>query len=198
MKDGAGRREGDDAGQRRRLLGLGLAVLVLLAAGGVATYYSGLLERLGLSGGEVPPPTDGGGSGEPDGGADTTPPAPGDFRAQLRALMDRQPPASGSEFFELGNAAAAGGDPETGLLAYEEAMGQGYGPALRAIGLWYDPVHFGEGRSPFSRANPELAADYYRRARAAGEAAAGDDLAALCRHVEGSGDAQLKDRVCAP
>ncbi len=59
-------------------------------------------------------------------------------------------------------------------------MRQNHGPALLAIGRWYDPAHYSAETSPFSQPNPEQAASYYARARAAGVAEAADALADLC------------------
>lgn len=55
------------------------------------------------------------------------------------------------------------------LLLLEYGADNGHGPSLRAIGRMYDPVHFSPGQSAFSHANPSRAADYYRRAREAGD-----------------------------
>ena len=87
------------------------------------------------------------------------------------------------------------GELETALLAYEEAIRQGHGPALLAIGRWYDPAHFSAETSPFSQPNPEQAAAYYKRAGEAGAAAAADALQELCA---GNAGAAWTEQSCPP
>jgi hypothetical protein len=101
-----------------------------------------------------------------------------DWRAELLAAVNGNAPAE--QLYALGQGAAAAGELETALLAYEEAMRQNHGPALMAIGRWYDPAHYSADSSPFSQPNPEQAASYYQRAGEAGATAAADALAELC------------------
>ncbi len=109
-----------------------------------------------------------------------TPEPAHNWRAELLDYVGKTPEPTGDRLFELGQGAAQGGDLETALLAFEEAMKRGSGPALRAIGRWYDPAYYSAQSSPFSKANPEQAALYYKRAIDAGVSEAEADLRALC------------------
>ena len=116
-----------------------------------------------------------------------------DWRAELLAAANNN--AAAEELFELGQGAAAAGELETALLAYEEAIRQGHGPALLAIGRWYDPAHYSAESSPFSQPNPEQAAVYYKRASEAGVEAAADALGTLCSSNTG---AAWTEQSCPP
>ena len=108
-------------------------------------------------------------------------PAPAhNWRAELLDYVTNTPDPSGDRLFGLGQGAAEAGDQETALLAFEEAMKRGSGPALRAVGRWYDPAYYTSQGSPFSKPNPEQAARYYKRALEAGVADAGTDLKTVC------------------
>ena len=110
-------------------------------------------------------------------------PTPGpahNWRSELLDYVGKTPEPTGDKLFELGQGAAKGGDLETALLAFEEAMKRGSGPALRAIGRWYDPAYYSAQSSPFSKPNPEQAALYYKRAIDAGVDDAKADLRTLC------------------
>jgi hypothetical protein len=125
--------------------------------------------------------------------APTPPEAARDWRAELLAAVNANAPAD--QLYELGHDAAAAGELETALLAYEEAIRQGSGPALLEVGRWYDPAHYGAETSPFSQPNPEQAAIYYKRAEEAGAEAAAEALGALCA---ANPDADWAAQSCPP
>lgn len=100
---------------------------------------------------------------------------PLDF-ARILLAQDRSPERT----FELAQEYLDRGETDVALLLLEDAQGDGYPPAITAIGRLYDPVHFGPRQSPFSRANPLRAAEYYRRAAEAGDA----DARAALRELE--------------
>lgn len=101
-----------------------------------------------------------------------------DWRAELLEAANNN--ASAEQLFEIGQGAAEAGELEIALLAYEEAIRQGSGPALLEIGRWYDPAYYSADSAPFSQPNPEQAAIYYKRAREAGVEEASDALDQLC------------------
>ena len=88
------------------------------------------------------------------------------------------------------------GEADVALLLLEDAQARDYPPAIATIGRLYDPVHFDPRESPFSRANPLRAAEYYRRAAAAGDLDAAAALAALevwLRAAAAEGDPVAQD-----
>ena len=187
----------DPGGRRWLPLALGLLALLLIVGG---AWQLGLLpwpvgdDEPAADGdaGPAPPP-------EPEPQPPTEPPQPEpaparDWRAELLDYVNGGDPAA-ERLFELGQGAAAAGDLETALLAYEEAMRQGHGPALMAIGRWYDPAYHSAASSPFSQPNPEQAAGYYQRAGEAGMAEAAEALRSLC---SSDPDAAWAEQSCPP
>jgi TPR repeat protein len=71
------------------------------------------------------------------------------------------------------------GDISAARLLYERAAVAGDSKAATAVGKTYDPVFLREIAARGVRPQPELAADWYRRALEAGDAEAGARLAAL-------------------
>ena len=73
-------------------------------------------------------------------------------------------------------------------------MSQNHGPAILAIGRWYDPAHYSAESSPFSAAQPRAGGDLLpARERRPATSAADDDLRTLCasEHAESPWSAQL-------
>lgn len=192
-----------DAGSRRWLpLALGLLALMLIIGG---TWQLGLLpwpvsDEEPAADGEIgpapepqPPESEPQPRPQPEPEPEPQPEPARDWRAELLEAASNGAPAE--ELFELGQGAAAAGELETALLAYEEAMRQGHGPALMAIGRWYDPASYSAESSPFSQPNPEQAASYYRRAGEAGVEEADEALRALCSSSAG---AAWAEQSCPP
>jgi outer membrane biosynthesis protein TonB len=166
----------------RRWLAPALGLLALLLVVGGA-WQAGLFDRFF----EPPAPEPGPAPAPAPAPGPTPAPAPvpapepaRDWRAELLEYVRNTPDPAADRLFELGQGAAAAGDRETALLAFEEAMKRGSGPAILAIGRWYDPAYYRAGNSPFSGANPEQAAIYYQRAIEAGAGEAETDLRTLC------------------
>jgi hypothetical protein len=184
-----------DPGSRRWLpLALGLLALLLIVGG---AWQLGLLpwpasDQEPVSDGEVAPEPP---APQPEPTVPAPQPEPArDWRAELLDYVNGGDPAA-ERLFELGQGAAGAGDLETALLAYEEAMRQGHGPALMAIGRWYDPAHYSANSSPFSQPNPEQAAGYYQRAGEAGMPEAAEALRDLCASEP---DAGWTEQSCPP
>jgi hypothetical protein len=81
-------------------------------------------------------------------------------------------------------------DPDTALLLFREAARKGDGEAALAVGAMYDPLLFESGagaRTPFSKANRELARCWYQVAWTLGDVRAW----ARVRHLA-AGDAQTQ------
>lgn len=95
----------------------------------------------------------------------------------VRSIVRADPAAA--ELFELAQYHLNEGDVDVALLLLEQAELQGHGPAMRAIGRMYDPVHFSPGRSAFTHANAERAIQYYEGASQAGDPAAAEAMAEL-------------------
>ncbi len=94
-------------------------------------------------------------------------------------------------------------DHDVALLLLEHAADGNNGPAMTAIGRMYDPVQFNRGRSAFEQPNPVRAADWYRRAQAAGDPGAQQALDALRAWLDrrvraGDPDAQQALRQAFP
>ena len=70
--------------------------------------------------------------------------------------------------FERAEEAVAQGNLELALFLFEHAEGQGHGPAIAAIGKFYDPVFYQDGGATFAQSNARRALAYYKRAQAAG------------------------------
>ena len=118
---------------------------------------------------------------------------PVDF-ARILLAQDRSPERT----FELAQEYLDRGEADVALLLLEDAQANGYPPAMTAIGRLYDPVHFDPRESPFSRANPLRAAEYYRNAADAGDAdarAALRELEAWLRDAAANGDPAAQEAL---
>jgi len=182
-------------------LALGLLALLLIVGGawqfGLLPWPAGeeqpVVEEETTEQEGAPEETEPGPPTEQETTEEEQPPAARDWRAELLAAVNDNAP--GDQLFALGRDAAEAGELETALLAYEEAIRQGHGPALLAIGRWYDPAHYSAESSPFSQPNPEQAAVYYQRAGEAGAEQAADALVELCA---ANADAAWAGQSCPP
>jgi TPR repeat protein len=79
----------------------------------------------------------------------------------------------------------ATGDIAAARGFYERAAEQGNAPAMTSVGKTYDPLFLEEMRVRGSRGNAGKAAEWYRRADAAGDAAAAERLKRLIARYAG-------------
>ncbi len=78
-----------------------------------------------------------------------------------------------------GDALLSSGDIVSARLFFEMAAGRGSLRSMTAVGRSYDPVHFAEAGLRGLAPDPDRAAEWYRRAAAAGDQEAAERLAAL-------------------
>ena len=153
---------------------IGLLVLVGILVAGVAYYYFyGIDDRPVVV---------------------VEPPAPSEKPAETaRAFLQGNPTAERA--FERGEEAVAQGNLELALFLFEYAEGQGHGPAIAAIGKFYDPVFYQGDGATFAESNPRRALTYYKRAQAAGHDPSADLIAGLRAWLAeraGQGDAEAE------
>lgn len=101
---------------------------------------------------------------------------------------------SAQEIYDWAQRFRSRGDFQGMLLLLENAAERGHGQAMFDIAQLYDPATFVPNR-PFSKANPEQAAKFYRKAEAAGILEAKGALVTLKAALEklaAEGDAQAK------
>lgn len=160
---------------------LGLGVLLLAAAGGMAWFLAG--DRTETSPIVTPVPTPPSVTQPP-----TTPPpvaaVPWLERTDgmaLRELVESAPDAAG--IHAAAQRRQAAGRHDDALVLFEEAGDRGHAPALTALARLYDPNGFVAGR-PFRNPDPRAAARYYRDAVEKGDAAAAEPRAALRATLE--------------
>ena len=73
------------------------------------------------------------------------------------------------------------GDADTALPLLEQAADAGHGASALLLAQMYDPVLWGQVRTPFSAPNPAKARQWYEQARQAGEPSANDHIRDLAR-----------------
>ncbi len=178
VESGDGKEKPDPA--KSRTIVIGLLVLAGIVVAGVAYYYF-----YGMDDDEVvvtEPPTE------------TEPPAPSGSPVETaRAFLEGNPTAERA--FERGEAAVAQGNLELALFLFEHAESQNHGPAIAAIGKFYDPVFYQDGGATFAESNPRRALAYYKRAQAAGHDQSADLIQGLrgwLRERAGQGDAEAE------
>ncbi len=113
------------------------------------------------------------------------PPAPvwpdGTDALSLADVVGRAPNPAGVHAVALRRQAE--GKHDDALVLFEEAAARGNGPSMTAVARMYDPNGFVLGR-PFRNPDPRAAAQYYRDATRAGDAAAEAPRAALRATLE--------------
>jgi hypothetical protein len=87
------------------------------------------------------------------------------------------------------------GNSELHFVAIEQCAMRGRAPCLMTMARWYDPLLEAQA-SPFSRRDPELAAEYYRRARTNGAEDARAGLDALCQALRQRGGQEALNAGC--
>ena len=160
-------------GASRAPLFAGIGLLLLVAVGGAAWWFTG----------SSPAPS-------PAPVATPAPPAPVTAERpwlersdgmNLRDLVQSAPDVAAIHAAALRRQAAARYDDA--LVLFEEAGERGHAPALTAVARLYDPIGFVAGR-PFRAPDPRAAARYYRDAVQKGDAAAAAPRAALKTWLE--------------
>ena len=96
---------------------------------------------------------------------------------QARIAAHEAPPAA--RIWDLAGRLRAAGQSDPAFALIRTLAADGYGPAAFALAELYDPLHWSESRSPFSKPNPDKARDWYRRAAALGVAEAARRLESL-------------------
>jgi TPR repeat protein len=103
------------------------------------------------------------------------PPAPVAPAPIVSAPVAAAPPASTVSAQELAQLVARGdellatGDIAAARLFYQRAAEQGSALAATAVGQTYDPIYLEQARVRGVRGDPKLAAEWYRKAAAAGD-----------------------------
>lgn len=97
----------------------------------------------------------------------------------LDTITPRIATLSAADAYNCGSAFYSRDRLDVALVLWEESARQNYGPAALKLGELYDPVRWGQQRSPFSKANPIQAEKWYKRASTLGVAEANARLAAL-------------------
>jgi hypothetical protein len=158
-------------GSARTPLFAGIGVMLLVAIGGAAWWFSATPTA------PIPAPTP----------AATPAPPPAPIAAErpwlersdamaLRDLVQSAPDVAAIHAAALRRQAA--GRHDDALVLFEEAGERGHAPALTAVARLYDPIGFVAGR-PFRAPDPRAAARYYRDAVQKGDTAAQAPRAAL-------------------
>jgi hypothetical protein len=166
---------------------IGLVALVAVVVAGIAFYYFESIKDEPVV--VVDPVT------EPDPPPTTVePPVPSGSPVDMaRAFLQGNPTAERA--FERAEEAVAQGNLELALFLFEYAEGQGHGPAIAAIGKFYDPVFYQDGGATFAESNPRRALAYYNRAQAAGHDQSVDLIAGLRAWLQeraGQGDGEAE------
>ena len=158
-------------GSSRTPLFAGIGVMLLVAIGGAAWWFSAPPTA------PIPAPTP----------VATPAPPPAPIAAErpwlersdamaLRDLVQSAPDVAAIHAAALRRQAA--GRHDDALVLFEEAGERGHAPALTAVARLYDPIGFVAGR-PFRAPDPRAAARYYRDAVQKGDTAAQAPRAAL-------------------
>ncbi|MCA3387996.1 MAG: hypothetical protein INF65_05130 [Roseomonas sp.] len=164
-------------GASRTPLFAGIGLLLLVAVGGAAWWFTGSSPAPSPAPVATPAPP-------------APPPAPVTAERpwlersdgmNLRDLVQSAPDVAAIHAAALRRQAAARYDDA--LVLFEEAGERGHAPALTAVARLYDPIGFVAGR-PFRAPDPRAAARYYRDAVQKGDAAAAAPRAALKTWLE--------------
>ena len=166
-------------GASRAALFAGIGLLLLVAVGGAALWFTG----------SSPAP-----SPAPAPVATPAPPAPPPTPVTAERLwLERSDGMNLRDLVQSASDAAAihaaalrrqaAGRHDDALVLFEEAGERGHAPALTAVARLYDPIGFVAGR-PFRAPDPRAAARYYRDAVQRGDAAAQAPRAALKTWLE--------------
>ena len=181
---------------RRILFGIiGLALVLVICVGTAAWYYRSTWLAWFEAKKPEPPPNPGPVPG-PVQGPDTTPtpnpnpgPTPGPnvaaeedrLRQELANLM--RDDGDAAKMLEGGRKLLDSQRAELrdfGFRAIDRAAQKGSPAARLELGKLYDPRYFKAGRGGMDKANPSIAAEFYRQAKDGGAREAEDELKGLC------------------
>jgi TPR repeat protein len=107
------------------------------------------------------------------------PQGPIDF-ATLRGMQD----CPGDQLYQTAQRLIAEDDVDIALPLIRTAANKGHGPSALLLGQWYDPLQRAERPSPIPEPDRERALEWYEKAEAYGEEAAGERVRVL---TDGSG-----------
>jgi len=168
-------------GASRAPMFAGIGLLLLVAVGGAAWWFTGSSPAPAPTTVATPAPAP---------APQAPPPAPVTAERpwlersdgmNLRDLVQSAPDIAAIHAAALRRQAA--GRHDDALVLFEEAGERGHAPALTAVARLYDPIGFVAGR-PFRAPDPRAAARYYRDAVQKGDAAAEAPRAALKTWLE--------------
>lgn len=176
--------KGGAAAGRPLVLGVGLLALVVVAAG---LYW--ILRPLPVEGPiEIPPHPEQPTAPRSESGPKETPSNLADligaerlddaFALAKDSMAAGRPPPR-EEIWALAQRLQAAGRLDQAFALARELASGGYGPAAFMLAEMYDPLHWAQDRSPFSKPNGQRAREWYRRAAEAGVPEADSRLRAL-------------------